>query len=110
MAELLVESGASVNTIDFTELRPLLSNLADQEQMVKWLISEGVNLSFADNEDGLTILHLAAMKGMNASEIKTHFIELTKNKRFRLLRIGLCYTNLDRTTNDYLTFQAMWQL
>lgn len=64
MAELIINSGSDVSKIDFTEsARQTLSNLADNEEMVKILISNGANLSAAKSDEELTLLHLAAREG-----------------------------------------------
>lgn len=64
LVELFIRNGSDVSTIDFAgSARNTLIGLADKEEMVKLLISNGANLSVTESEDGLTLLHVAALKG-----------------------------------------------
>lgn len=66
MVELLIKNGLNVSTIDFTGLSSAqLAQLADKEDLVKLLISNGVNLSAASDNDGFKLLHWAASQGRN---------------------------------------------
>lgn len=61
VVDLLLKNGANITE---TEIIELLSDLANEEGMIKCLINNGVDLNVVDS-GGLTLLHLAVKKGMS---------------------------------------------
>lgn len=56
----LLKHGASISSIDITKLLPAFES---NVEMIKCLISNGVDLSAVKNDKGSTLLHLAVMRG-----------------------------------------------
>lgn len=64
--DLLLKNGANISRADITKLLPVFDI---NEDMIKCLISNGVDLSAVNNERGFTLLHIAVMQGKCARQL-----------------------------------------
>lgn len=78
--EFLIKNGADLSTIHLTD--STLFDLAHSEGMVNLLISNGAKLNVAENEDGLTLLHLATRAGELLITISCRTSEYRKTSSF----------------------------
>lgn len=77
VADVLIKNGANLTTIDFTN-KYVLYRLARKEELLKCLISNGVNFSVVNDDEGLSFLHMAAKIGKNAYKFKRIKVKLIK--------------------------------